>query len=58
MFDYKYIYIIIRIFNYGTIAHCDVPGLVVKISDTIKPYKPNTSAKIKIKIIPTYKRGC
>lgn len=25
---------------------------------TIKPYKPNTSAKIKIKIIPTKSRGC
>lgn len=25
---------------------------------TIRPYKPNTSAKIRIKIIPTNKRGC
>jgi hypothetical protein len=25
---------------------------------TIKPYRPKTSAKIRIRIIPTNKRGC
>ena len=25
---------------------------------TIKPYRPNTSAKIKMRIMPTNKRGC
>ena len=25
---------------------------------TIKPYRPNTSAKMRIKIIPTKRRGC
>jgi hypothetical protein len=39
-------------------VHCDAPGLVVKTSDTIRPYKPKTSAKIRIKIMPTYRRGC
>lgn len=25
---------------------------------TIRPYRPNTSAKMRIKIIPTKRRGC
>jgi len=31
---------------------------VVRISATISPYKPSTSAKIRIRIMPTNSRGC
>ena len=32
--------------------------LVVRIKATISPYRPSTSAKIKIRIMPTKSRGC
>ncbi len=31
---------------------------VVRIRATIRPYRPNTSAKIRMRIIPTKRRGC
>lgn len=32
--------------------------LVLRIRATIRPYRPNTSAKMRIRIIPMYRRGC